>query len=231
MASEPARLTVRQGRGPRPLSARAVRVLWLVLAGSLALFVVLALGYEHEPLDTIDSDVLVWTMNELPPWLEWVARPFSWIGGWIGLTALGVAGTMLLLRERAWLDLFFLAAAILGTQTVVSLLKAFFDRARPDAGSVVDLPGSPAFPSGHAAAGIASFAALAVLAAERLPRHARREFWFAIAALGVCIGLSRIALTVHFVTDVVAGWCIGLAWLATCLLVRDRLRRASGSEL
>jgi undecaprenyl-diphosphatase len=201
------------------------RVLWIVLAGCLAFFVALALGYEHEPLDTIDSEVLVWTTNELPAWLEWIARPFSWIGGWIGLTVLGVSTALLLVRERAWIDFLFLAGAILGTQAVVSLLKGFFDRARPDLGSVVDLPGSPAFPSGHAAAGIASFAALAVLLAERLPRRERREFWIAVAALGICIGLSRIALTVHFVTDVVAGWCIGLAWLAACLLVRDAVRR------
>jgi undecaprenyl-diphosphatase len=192
---------------------------------ALVAFVALALGYEHEPLDTIDSEVLVWTLDELPAWLEWLARPFSWLGGWIGLTALGLTAAVLLLRERAWLDLGFLAAAILGTQWLVSLLKAFFDRARPEVGSVIDLPGSPAFPSGHAAAGIASFAALAILLAERLPRGLRKEFWIAVAVLGVCIGLSRIALNVHFVTDVVAGWCIGLSWLAACLLVRDRLRR------
>ena len=207
------------------------RALWALLAGALLAFVALALGYDHEPLVSIDSEVVAWTAADMPAWLEWLARPFSWVGGWIGLTALGIVAGVVLLRERAWLDFGLFLAAVLGTQVVVSLLKAFFDRARPDLETVVTLPGSPAFPSGHAAAGAASFGALAILLAERLPRGVRTEFWLGVALLGTAIGLSRIALGVHFVTDVVAGWSIGLAWLAACLLVRDRLRRSAPQPL
>jgi len=200
-------------------------VLLAVLLGGVVAFAALALGYAHDPLESIDAEVLAWTSTDMPTWLEWLARPFSWVGGWIGLTALGGVAAFVLVRERAWLDLAFFLAAFVGTQWVVTLLKASFDRARPDVGSVVTLPGSPAFPSGHAAAGAASFGALAILLAERLPRGARMRFWVVAAAIGVAIGLSRIALNVHFVTDVVAGWSLGLAWLAACLLARDGLRR------
>jgi len=201
------------------------RVLWILLALGVVGFAVLALAYDHEPLSSVDAEVAKRVAAELPAWLETLARPFSWLGGWIGLTALAVVATVLLARERAWLDLGFFLAALMGSQLAVAVLKAWFDRPRPDVGSAVPLPESAAFPSGHAAAGVAALGAGAVLLAERIPtRRARRLVWIAAAALAMGIGLSRIALNVHYVTDVLAGWCLGLAWLAACLLVRDRLR-------
>ncbi len=185
----------------------------------------LAFLYDREPLASVDGDVARWVADDLPSALESLARPFSWLGGWIGLTALGVAAAVILVHERAWLDLGFFAAAYLGSQLVVALLKEWFDRPRPDVGSAVPLPDSAAFPSGHATAGVASLGALAVLAAERLPSpRARARLWGVVVVLGLAVGLSRIALNVHFVTDVLAGWCLGLAWLAACLLVREALR-------
>jgi undecaprenyl-diphosphatase len=209
------------------------RGLLVVLTTSLAVFALLALGYERDPLATIDREVAEWVASDLPTWVEWLARPFSWGGGWIGITALTAAAAVLLARERSWLDVVFLLAAVAGSQVAVALLKAWFDRPRPDMGSAVPLPASAAFPSGHAASGIAAFGALTILAAERLPdRRARVRLWSVAVAVGLAVGLSRIALNVHFVTDVLAGWCLGLAWLAACLLVRDRLRagRADASR-
>ena len=199
--------------------------LWILFAAGLAGFVALAALYDDEPLASLDADVAEWVAESLPGWVESLARPFSWLGGWIGLTALGIAAAVLLVHERAWLDLGFFAAAYLGSQLVVALLKEWFDRPRPDVGSAVPLPESAAFPSGHATAGVASLGALAVLAAERLPsRRARSWLWVGVAVLGVAVGLSRIALNVHYVTDVLAGWCLGLGWLAACLLGREALR-------
>lgn len=208
------------------MSPRARR--WLGAAGicALAAFVALAAAYGGEPLATWDAEVAEWVAFDLPSALELLARPPSWIGGWIGLTLIGIALGVVLVRERAWLDLGFLLATSAGTQLVVALLKDGFDRARPDVGSAVELPSSAAFPSGHAAAGAASLGAAAVLVAERLPsRRARAWLYALVAVAGIAVGLSRVALNVHYVTDVLAGWCLGLAWLAACLLVRERLRR------
>jgi undecaprenyl-diphosphatase len=196
-----------------------------LLVFAVAAFGLLAVTYDHEPVATVDHEIAEWIAESLPAWAETLARPLSWIGGWIGLTVLGLVTTALLLRERAWLDLAFFGVAFLGSQLVVMLLKEGFDRPRPELGSAVPLPSSSAFPSGHATAGVASLGALTVLAAERLPsRRARAWLWSLAIVMGLAIGLSRIALGVHYASDVLAGWCLGIAWLAGCLLVRDRLR-------
>lgn len=206
---------------------RRTLLLGLVLGG-LAGFLALLLAHEHDPLEWIDFETSKWVARELPAGVEWAARPFSWLGGWIGLTALGVAGAVLLVRERAWLDLGFLLAAFAGSQLAVQVLKELIGRLRPEFGSAVPLPPSYAFPSGHAAAGAASLGALAVLLSERLPPGRPRAWlWTATVVLGLGVGLSRIALNVHYASDVVAGWCLGLAWLAACLLARDALRARS----
>ena len=200
-------------------------VLILAAAVGLAAFATLAFAYDRAPLSTMDANVAEWVATSLPRGLEVASRPFSWLGGWIGITALTAAAVVLLARERNWIDLAFVLLVVIGSQVAVALLKAWFDRPRPDAGSAVPLPESAAFPSGHATSGIAALGALTILLSERLAsRRARSSLWVGAVTVGVAVGLSRIALNVHYVTDVLAGWCFGLAWLAACLLVRDRLR-------
>lgn len=203
------------------------RVGWLVAllaAGTLG-FALLAVTYDHEPLVALDDEVSEWIAAHAPGLVSDLARPFSWLGGWIGITALTIAAIVALARERNWLDLGFVLAAAVGSQLVVALLKALIGRPRPSAGSGVPLPESAAFPSGHATSGIAALGAFTILAAERVENdRARIGIWSAAVVGGLAVGLSRIALNVHYVTDVLAGWCLGLAWLAACLLVRERLR-------
>jgi undecaprenyl-diphosphatase len=209
------------------LATISSRRTWLAitLGASLAGFAFFAIAYDHDPFASADRDAATWVSNNVPTWSQSLARPPSWLGDWIGLTVLGVVMVVLLARERAWFDLAFFASAVVGSQIAVAVLKALFDRPRPDVGSAIPLPSSPSFPSGHATTGVASFGALAVLAAERISsRRARVWLWTVFAVIGVSIGASRVVLDVHYVTDVLGGWCLGLAWLAACLLVRDAVR-------
>ena len=83
--------------------------------------------------------------ESMPAWLETCARPFSWLGGWIGLVGLGIAAGLVLALERAWRDLAFFLTAFVGSQLAVAVLKDGFDRPRPHQGRRYLLPDSSSF--------------------------------------------------------------------------------------
>lgn len=129
----------------------------------------------------------------------WAHSGDSWF--WLaGLLILGLVGS------PPWkLRAFILIAAILGTATFVLALKFTFRRRRPEGewGQIYRKSDPHSFPSGHAARGMM----LAVIAVGWGPP------WFAwlLAVWGPLVGLARIAMGVHYVSDVVAGWLIGAA--------------------
>lgn len=177
-------------------------------------------------LSEFDLDAATWVAGSMPSWAEWLARPFTWLGGVVGVTAAVAAVTVWLLVRRVWGEVALLLAVTIGVQLLVWTGKHGYARPRPDVGSAIPLPSSYSFPSGHAATGIAVFGLLGLFAATIA--RTRRERIVAICAgftLGVLIGASRIVLNVHYVTDVLGGWSLGLAWLSLCLLVALRLRR------
>lgn len=117
-------------------------------------------------------------------------------------------------------------AAPLGAWLSETGLKALFGRPRP-AGAVYLIPGSFAFPSGHAAAAAALYLTLGLLLAEIHPIPAARRFTLATAAsLPVLIAASRVYLGVHYLSDVIGGLLLGSAWaLGVVVAVGDgRLR-------
>ena len=119
------------------------------------------------------------------------------------------------------------AVGFLGAQLLTWLLKATFERPRPSFGDPVATAGWFSFPSGHALSSIALYGALAYLLAGAVrSRRARAAGFAGVALLVAAIGFSRLYLGVHYLTDVLAGYSAGLAWLlfATALL-RVRVRR------
>jgi undecaprenyl-diphosphatase len=88
-----------------------------------------------------------------------------------------------------------------------------------------------AFPSGHSAQAVALYGALAWLAWE-LGRPRRTRIWACCAAAGIAfaVGLTRVYLGVHWPTDVVGGWLLGIGWLALLIGFAAALRREPAPE-
>jgi undecaprenyl-diphosphatase len=107
------------------------------------------------------------------------------------------------------------AILVLTGSLLSTALKGFLDRPRPVLGLITE-PTSPSFPSGHALTGLLLFGALALmLAVSRQPRWLRIWGSIGIALFGLSIGVSRVYLGVHYSSDVLASWLLGLSMLAT----------------
>ena len=143
------------------------------------------------------------------------------IGG-IALTA----GLWLLLREH--ISYFAgLCVSVLGTAGFVFALKELIERARPDVMYQAYLESGYSFPSGHAAMSLALYGFLAYLAWKNLPRKQSIVIIVLAIALTGLIGLSRLYLGLHFLSDVLGGYAIAALFLGLGIWVSERLSRHS----
>ncbi len=113
---------------------------------------------------------------------------------------------------RRWRLGAFLVVAGFGVSPVNGLLKLIFDRARPIYDGTLHV-GGLSFPSGHSS-GAAALAAILVVIAWPLLAGVWCWLWPTLAALLMLgVGYTRIALGAHFLSDVIAGWSFGIAWV------------------
>ena len=114
--------------------------------------------------------------------------------------------------------------AVAGSLLLTTVGKVNFGRTRPPTSEAVPpFETSPSFPSGHALNSTVIAGVVAYLVIRRLERQLTRLLAVGIAFVwAVAIGLSRVFLGHHWLTDVMFGWVIGLAWL-TVVVVAHRL--------
>lgn len=111
-------------------------------------------------------------------------------------------------------DAALVALALAGGQVVTWSLKALFQRERPSFEDPVATASWFSFPSGHALTSLAVYGALAfVIVSGVRSSWARAAVLGGTAALVAAVGSSRVYLGVHYLSDVLAGYCAGLAWL------------------
>jgi undecaprenyl-diphosphatase len=128
-----------------------------------------------------------------------------------------------LVARRRWWTAGWVATAVLLIGPLTTLLKELVGRLRPqfaDGGAAYE---SLAFPSGHAA-GVATLVTVALLLAWPSLGPAARRWWLAAGVtLAVVVGLTRIWLGVHWLSDVVGGEALGVGWTLLVGIVAGRL--------
>jgi undecaprenyl-diphosphatase len=164
-----------------------------------------------------------------PKWLQIAAMDITALGSGtvLGLVVAAIVGFLLLQGMSRTAAL--IAAASAGGWILNGLLKELFQRSRPDVVPHMRDVYSLSFPSGHAMTSAAVYLTLGALLMRIADRRATKIYCIGIAALVTfLVGMSRIYLGVHYPTDVLAGWLIGLSWALFCWLVERALERRSG---
>lgn len=133
----------------------------------------------------------------------------------LALLTVLVAALLLVLRRyglaATWL------VSVVGTALINSALKLLFQRARPPHTSGLVAENGFSFPSGHASGAMVFYGMLAYVLLQVLPPRWHRVVVAGTVVAISIIGVSRILLQVHYLSDVLAGYASGLAWLLLCI--------------
>jgi len=164
-----------------------------------------------------------------PHWLGLAAFDVTALGGptVLSLTVLAVVGYLLL--YRLYRNAAFVLAASLGGWILNDVLKAMFARPRPSVVPHLREVGSASFPSGHALTSAVVFLTLGTLLMRVAEGRLLKWYCISVAMLTtMLVGLSRLYLGVHYPTDVLAGWLVGLSWALICWLIERSFERRYG---
>ncbi|GAA2710035.1 phosphatase PAP2 family protein [Micromonospora olivasterospora] len=218
----------------RPLGHFAERSVagLLAVAGAGAGFglLLILVRFHWSPLYHADREAAEWFNALVAPRhaLVTVLQAVTDLGGrpvLIWLVSVAVVG--LLIRRQARLAVYLIVTGV-GGLVLDPSLKALVGRLRP----VVDVPVASApgnsFPSGHALGSFVAYGALLLVFLPAMAPRWRRPAIALVALLVTLVGLTRIALGVHYVSDVVGGWLLGAAWLGVTAYAFRLWRRERG---
>ncbi|WP_157581775.1 phosphatase PAP2 family protein [Phycicoccus sp. Soil803] len=207
-------------------AAHLVLVVTAVVGGAVAvaLTAVAAEVYdavtEADGIAGLDQPVLDQAIAWRSPGLDHGVTLYTDIGGPVGMPVLATVLTLLMVwrwRSRTPLVLVLIAAA--GSLAMTTTGKAVIGRARPPLSEAVPpYESSPSFPSGHTLNATVITVVLVYLLLRRLDSAWARTTTVVVgAAFVLSMGLSRVFLGHHWLTDVVAGWALGLGWAAAVI--------------
>lgn len=130
---------------------------------------------------------------------------------------------LIFIYKKYRLATWFCLSVIIGAVLLNKVLKNFFDRPRPFNVYEIDNlvhASSYSFPSGHAMGSIISYLLLAYIINKVIKNNILKYILIVISILlSITICFTRVYLGVHYPTDVIAGFSLGLAWALLCILV------------
>jgi undecaprenyl-diphosphatase len=161
-----------------------------------------------------------------PRWLRTAALDLTAMGGVTVLALLNIVALGYLGLRGKWNSFWLMLASVCGGGIGNALLKDLFGRARPTVVPHLAEVNSMSFPSGHSMLAAITYLTIGAMLARAADGYREKVYILSLSiAMTLIIGLTRVYLGVHYPSDVLAGWCAGIAWAILCLLGAKLLER------
>ena len=218
----------------QPLPGALSSPLAIVTAAALLFALLLLLvRLQWAPLESADHGAATW-LNSLVaghPVVVSIVKAVTWLGsGGVLWTLTGAAAVVLAIRRRWRLAVYLLVAGA-GELVLDPVLKALVGRLRPVVAHPIAYGNGDSFPSGHALGSIVCYGALFLVFLPAARGTWRRVFTAVIVTLIAAIGISRLLLGVHYISDVLGGWALGITWLGITAFAFELSRQAAGEPV
>ena len=207
------------------LKAIVVSLLFLV---SLGVFALLAHEIVFENEDWIDSRAFLFFKSHSSPAMIKFFKILTFFGSPMFLFPAYVILIVWLLIKKRRADAIDIGIIAITSTVLVHSLKALIGRSRPDLPLFKALTNA-SFPSGHA---LSSFIFCSLLIWLIWRTEWNRAWKWVLSSLlilfSLAIGVSRIVLRYHYASDVLAGFCMGFAWVLLSLWLQQKFRNKNG---
>jgi undecaprenyl-diphosphatase len=205
----------------RRLDVTTPRGFWLTFTltgGALAAWAFAGLTQDvvgHDEMALFDPRAEQWTVAVRTAWLTGAMKSVTWLGSIaVVVPALVLVAAVLVVRGRDWRSAILLATALAGAVGLYNIVKVAVERPRPPSTVWIGNYSGAAFPSGHATQAVAFYGMLAIVLSARRSPGIRVVVWVTATVMALVVGVSRLYLGAHWLTDVLAGYALGTAWTA-----------------
>jgi undecaprenyl-diphosphatase len=160
-----------------------------------------------------------------------VVKAFTWLGSTGVLWAVIAVATAILAIRRRWRLAVYLLVTGAGALVMDPVLKSLVGRLRPVVPHPIAYGTGDSFPSGHALGSIVCYGAIFLVFLPAARGRWRPVFITVLATLVAAIGISRLLLGVHYLSDVVGAWALGVTWLGVTTFAFELSRSAAGQPV
>lgn len=170
-----------------------------------------------------DTVIRQWAYEQRGPLLNRIVIAVTYLGNW--QTVVTVALVLVALPRTRWRYGLPYVCVSAASTALYKVMKAIFARPRPELAVRIIEESGWSFPSGHSMNCIVCYGILIYLIRRYCPdRRMANLLTVLLAALILAIGCSRVYVGVHYPTDVLGGWSLGLAFLLSATLIYERVR-------